>query len=334
MTPSEIDPDIIRQIFEKLPYGVLIFDSRGTAVSANQEAARLLDYHLQEIPGLTREDFLALCQPDRLDYIHLKRALLGETAPGAGEYTFATVSRRLSARVIPLHTEGIPSSALLLREHHEWQAELISETAVDRLHSPLAFAASYCETLQSRLDEDWGQEFELQDLARITRESIGQAFASWEMLHRLHITNPEQQKHRAYRAIALPAVLQFALRDLDERGVPGTSRLTLDIPAMLPPVRASETDLRIGLSALLEGAANRQNAGDSIVIKAHDRTHYIQIDFIAEKPANALVSYLFDSLPCAIAEQVIIRHGGRIWFSAGGGGHVCSISLPVWKEQA
>jgi len=319
-------------LIERLDEGVIVFDARGVAIYANREAARLLDYTPQEVLGLDREDIVALCQQGRLDAERFAQAFVKGSLPFTPEqhYSVVTATRRLTLTPFVLDNEE-RFTVLLLRERETWQDELIAQTALDEMNGPLTFALNYCQTLLNRLKEGWEHTFELQDLARIVRDSVSHALHLWEMFSRLRSSASAPLN---VRPVVLPIAFQIALSELKGKAVQGLQGLHLDLPDDLPPVRASEQHLHAVLCAVLEAAAARLSYQGRTTISARRRQGYVQIDITPLAAGNALYGYHCDMLPLAIAEQGIIQHGGRIWLSvAPDRPPVCSFSLPIWSES-
>lgn len=332
-----ISPRVLDQAFwallaDRLDEGIVVFDQEGTVIYANEEAARLLDYAPIDVQGLDVDDFLSLCQPDRLDAPSFAHDLQGRHLPSrpARRYRVVTAARRLE--IAPFAADRGPRlMVLLLREAVAWQDELIARTTLEEMNSPLVFASSYCDTLIKQVRQGWGHRFELEDLARIVQESVGRALQLWERASRLRKTAGASQGQR--RPVVLPIAIQIALSELEGRGVQGLRNLRLNLPDDLPPVAAVEQHLHAALCALLESAAARLSYQGHMAVSARSRGTYIQLDLTPHTAASALQGYLFDELPLAICEQVIVQMGGRIWFTTQPEQPpTCSISLPVWTD--
>ncbi len=330
------DDQFWRQLVDHLDQGVIVFDDREAVVYANNEAARLIGYPPQDVLGLDKDDFLSLCQADRLDIASLSRALRGRQAASSAQRSYQVVTAEGRLEVTPLALAGPhgPVTVLLLRESIHWRSEIIAQTVIGEMNSPLSFASSYCDTLLHQLTQGWVSTFELRDLARIIRDSVKRALWLWEMLAGLYSTDPEESARWVCRPIDLAAALRAALRELSDQAVQGVVGLRLAMPDDLPPVSASASHLHTALCALLSGAAARLTSQERLIVKARARQSYVQVDLIPEAVSGAFHPYQFDMLPLAVVEQVIARHGGRLWFSeTPGQPSGCSFSLPVWKED-
>lgn len=331
ISPQTLNTALWPMLVDRLDEGVIVFNAAGVAVYANCEAARLLDYEPQEVLGLDRADVVALCQPGRLDADRFAEVFAGGALPARPEqrYNVVTATRRLVLTPFALAEERL--TILLLREREAWRDELIAQTVLDEMNGPLTFALNYCRTLLNRLREGWEHTFELEDLARIVRDSVARVLHLWETLSRLRGSTTALTD---VRPVVLSIAFQIALGELKNKAVQGLQGLHLDVPNDLPPVRASEQHLHAVLCALLEAAAARLSYQGRMTISARKRQGYIQVDLMPLAVGNALHSYHCDMLPLAIAEQGIIQHGGRMWFSASAGQPpVCSFSLPIWSDR-
>lgn len=335
MRGTHVPDELWWSLIDNLDAGILVFDASGEVIYANDIAGELLDYPAMDALGLDRADFLALCQPDRLEIEHLRGDLLSDDPPTHRAYAVTTATRRLSVRVQPLSLPNETFLVLILRPLTHWRTDLIAEMALNDLHSPLAFAAGYVETLLQRLSDPSVHAYELRNLARITLNSLNQAGDTWEMLRRLELTGSVESPP-SFEPVDLQQTIQDALIELADRSVPGLPDLPFDLPETLPSVSGSSRLLHIGLCALLEGMAVRLPQQDRLVLNVQNRGAYIQVEVESGSRGSVLQAYLFDELPFAIAEQVIIQHGGRIWFNNGGDEvtSICSFSLPVWPPGA
>jgi hypothetical protein len=329
--------ELWRELIEKLDQGVIIFNDHGVVIYANDEAARLLGYTTRDVLELEKEDFLALCQIDRLEGAQFSIMLLEGQLPTAPEraYAVATVHKRLMLRPFNLNLDNDSVTVLLMREINHWREDLISEAVISpAMQTPLDSAVSYCQMLISRLDSNEAHPFELADLARIINSSVSRAMNLWADLAQLYHTDPVREGTWEVQAIPLRDALQNALKDLRSHSTSNLPKITFDLPDDLPPIAGAAAQLNIGLCALLQGTAARLTRSDQMVLNARQRRHYIQVDLQTDAPTgNVLHGYLFDAMPLAIAEQVILRHGGRLWLNP----HpsrpsTLSFSLPVWAN--
>lgn len=326
-----VEPDLWPVLIQKLDQGVLVLNAQGLVTYANEEAGHLLEYSPGDLLGLDRHDLIALFQPERLDQPRLASDLLNSrlsSRPDRG-YAIATFNRRLIVTPFCLASGG--NTVILLREDTGWPSNLIAQAAVNELHSPLAFAIQYGEILLSRFRDESVPSFELHDLARIMRDALRQALRLWQNLSHLYSATVQQME---MQAVAVPAALRAAIHELKQRESQQIPRLLIELPGDLPPVRASVSHLHTALTALLEGLMSRLSPQEQIVISATNKVRYVQLE-LTPSAIGVLRGYLFDSLPLAITEQVITRHGGRIWIEAKKGqSPTLYLSLPVWEGRS
>jgi hypothetical protein len=329
--------ELWHELIEKLDQGVIIFNAHGVVIYANDEAARLLGYTTRDVLELEKEDFLALCQIDRLEGAQFSIILLEGQLPTAPDraYAVATVHKRLMLRPFALNLDNDSVTVLLMREINHWREDLISEAVISPImQTPLDSAVSYCQMLISRLDSNEAHAFELSDLARIINNSISRAVNLWANLAQLYHTDPARESAWDVQAIPLRDALQNALKDVRSH-TSNLPKITFDLPDDLPPIAGATVQLHTGLCALLHGTSARLTRSDQMMLNARQRRRYIQVDLQTTTPiGNVLHGYLFDAMPLAIAEQVILRHGGRIWINP----HpsrpsTLSFSLPVWTHD-
>lgn len=327
--------ELWREMIERLDEGVIVFSDRGVVIYANDEAAALLGYTPRDVLELEKDDFISLCQLDRLDGATFAKSFSAGNLPGAPEIKFevATVHKRLSIRPFKLTLEHGMVSVLLLREVLNWRSDLISETLMSpEMQGPLDSAVHYCQTLLARLEDGHAHQFEITDLARIVHSSVTRAQSLWGNLSRLYNTNPKHLSQWNVQPLHLHDAVKTAVAALTSNTLPD---LHLDIPDDLPLIAASATHFHAGLCALFEGTTSRLTRQDRLDVIARHRRRYVQVDVTPEGPATGgLHGYLFDSLPLAIAEQVILRHGGRVWIGARHDKpHTLSFSVPVWSQD-
>lgn len=333
-SPNVPDTQLFQVIVEKLDEGVIIFDKQGIVTYANDEAARLLDYPPHDLLDLDKEDFISLCHKDRLDGNRFARAFRSSTPDSGQPYEVITSSRRLALRMLTLEADSECVMILLLREIAHWRSDLIAQTVMAEMRKPLSFAANSCQTLNARLEGDIAHPFELQDLARIIHESVDRTLALWETLARLYGTDPQNTPELQVAPVTLSGAVQAALHELEQLVAHKLLEVVISLPEDLPPVRASPSHLHAALCALVEGAAGRLGPRDRLLISARDMQRYMQIDLTLEAMGSTMHDYLFDELPFAIAEQVIVQHGGRVWIEMQRGQPVTiSCSLPIWSAE-
>src|SRR5687767_14569431 len=118
--------ELWREMIERLDEGVIVFSDRGVVIYANDEAATLLGYTPRDVLELEKDDFISLCQLDRMDGASFANAFMGNQLPDSPDRVFevATVHKRLSIRPFGLTLENGTVTVLLLREVSNWRSDL------------------------------------------------------------------------------------------------------------------------------------------------------------------------------------------------------------------
>lgn len=309
--------ELWRAIVEHLNVGVIVFNEIGVVIYANDEAARLLGYSPRDVLELDKDDFVALCYAERLDGKRftddLMKGLTGDEKTQT--YDLATAERRLTLQLSELDLEFGKVVLLVLSEAENWRANMIAETALsEEMHSPLVFSASYSEALIERIDKGASTPFELRNLAQISHDSVIQAMAIWQTLRRFQITDQDKRNEWDLKPIRLKEAFENAVSELKIWSVQEMPAIQVDVVGeQVAPVKASGPHLHSALCSLLDTVADGLAHQDKIVVAIRQKHKYVEAAIWSDAAKRPLHYNLFDSLPCAISEQVIIQHGGRIW---------------------
>jgi signal transduction histidine kinase len=335
MRPSRsLGTELWREIVERLDEGVIVFNQRGVAIYANDESARLLDYKPRDVLELEKDDFVALCDQDRLDGARFAGVFLADPMPPEGSgrhYELVTTRRRLMATPLALSLEHGTVTLLMLRELSAWRSDLIARTVASDMHGPLSVIAHYSEMLIQRLQDDSAHPFEIRDLARIIHDSLGKAMSVWEMLSQLHSVDPrEATTSLAFESVDVSGILRSAVAQVEQEAAHATQLMRLEIDGDLAAVRASPQILHSALSILIAQAIHALPPMGSLTISARNYERYVRIDLKAEPEGAALRTHLFDVFPLSNVEQTILRHGGRVWTDKRS--KRVSFSLPIWTQ--
>lgn len=330
--PNPIHSDLWQMLIEQLDSGVIVLGAENTVDYANAEAARLFGYPKDAVIGLDLEDFASLCYHERLDGYAFAKALGNKKDPPGEVFIVHTADRRLRIKLERITVEEEQYTVIMVREVDYWRAELVAETILsDDMHSPLQFAANYAETLVNRVSELAGYSFEIRDLARIVRESVERALRLWKQAGRFYDTAPATAAGWSMYPIDIRDAFNGAAMEAYQTSFSEIPDIELNIPEELPAIRASSPHLHGALTALLEEGISKLEPEDSIVVTAQERLGSAHVTIALHAPNTAISSVAFDSLPCAIAEQTIIRHGGRVWVvNRQGSFSAFSFTLPLW----
>lgn len=337
--------------------GVIIYDPDGQIIRMNITAQRLLEYSTAELekPGETRVASREIAHPDGKPYTLEEtpawRALFhNETI--FGEIMVIHLRERtpwLSVAAAPIITpDGQQLGAIVtltdITELHELQEQerLMLHTVAHDLRSPATIIYGQLELLQLLLDPST-----LSGPAKASIEALQVALRRMNaMISDLtEVTRLEGGEIRLKRE---PVVLSTYLPDMLQRntGVIDLLRITLDLPADLPPVSADPQRLERILMNLLTNAEKYSASGTPIRISARRKNGDVAVSITDQGqgiPPEDL-PYIFDrfyrarykrkaegiGLGLYIAKSLVEAHGGRIRVeSAIGTGSTFSFTLPT-----
>lgn len=318
--------DLWRMIVEELDEGIIVFNDMGVSIYTNNEAARLLGYATRDVLDLDVDDLVALVYRRRLDGSNLARALLKDEIgePPGKEYLIAMSDRRLHARPFKLALENGTVTILLLRDAGAWVDTLISDTVIDELYGPLSAASTYAQTLISRINEGNALPFELHDLARIISESVARAHDLWITASNLAELSPDRAPTLSEDIVDFEELMREVEAELFHSSSGDTPPIDKLLPDDLMPIKGNRAGLKSALLALLKGCAARLPQGTYLEVAAENYNTFIKVTVQPRSAEAALVNVAewfaprdLDRLPFAIAEQVVVRNGGRVWIDDG-----------------
>ncbi len=329
--------DLWRMIVEELDEGIIVFNEMGVSIYTNDEAARLLGYATRDVLDLDVDDLVALVYRRRLDGSNLARVLLKDQIgePPGKQYLIAISDRRLHARPFKLELQNGTVTVLLLRDAGAWVDTLISDTVIAELYGPISAALTYAQTLIGRINEGDALPFEIQDLARIISESVARAHDLWITASDLADLSPERSASLPSDDVELEGLLLEIEAELIRASTGGMPPIDKLLPYHLMPLKGDRAGLKTAMLALLKGCAARLPQGAYVEVKAENYNAFIEVTVqpCSTEASAPIVAELFaprdlDRLPFAIAEQVVVRHGGRIWVDKGTFHCMIPASLP------
>jgi two-component system, sporulation sensor kinase E len=331
---QELESGLWKTITDTLNSGLVVIDARGKVVYANDEAARLLGRSCEDVMALDMDDLIALWQPERLDGERLGTLMRNDLLGDRPEETFqvATFDRRLLVSAFRLEAGGGALTIVQMREDVHWRSDLITRTVMEEMNSPIVFAAEYSETLLRRIEDGDAYATELSQITRIILNSIARARTIWDALRRLYDTDARAVAPPNMAPVSLSNAIRDAVKEIEGQALRSMPTLQLFLPGDLPNVRASARHLHAALCSLLAEAMSRLSDKETMTIAASDKEGYVRVDLTLGASGGLVRNYLFDGMPLAIVEQVIVQHGGRIWIDSKPGQPIMfSFSLPTWE---
>ena len=309
-----------RALVEALDEGLMVLDADGV-VYANDSAATLLKQDKLDLIGLDEDDVLALCQPDRLDIERLTTVLTQDLlGPRPVEsYRVMAGQRRLLVAPFALDAEGGRLRCLLLQGDEHWRDAQIAERLVRDMRSPLNFLVNYSGALLKRLQASEYSKDELLQLTKVVRGGAKKAMEQFESLVALHNTGLDGFRDGAGDSkVELLDVLKVAVGDVWEANSRDAPSVKASMSPLLPRIRMKTRYLYTILVGLLQEATSRMNREATLMIRVTQHNEStIQVDLEAQDgKANVPIrTSVFDGLPLATVEQLIVLHGGRLWLT-------------------
>lgn len=328
-TTRTLGTELWRAIVEQLDQGILVFNDMGVSIFGNEEAARLIGYSTRDLLDLDISDLVSLCQPRRLDSVGFARALRRGDLEGDGMQSFeiATADRHLTVRPFKLVLENGHVIVIALRESLRWQEALIAQSALSDFQGPLSVSLSYADTLLQRIGEGDALPFELNDLARIIRESLERLQQTWEGLSDLNEASAEFGSPR-FEAVDLDEVLIEAELTMIRRSVIDLPPIEKRLPFELRSLRVERAGFQRAMLAILSGCAARLHSGSYLLVTAsNEGSGHVDIAVTIQRGGN-LQNYHLDAMPLALAETILLRYGGRMRIDANPMG--LHVLIPAW----
>jgi signal transduction histidine kinase len=128
--------------------------------------------------------------------------------------------------------------------------------------------------------------------------------------------------------------------------------LKMDIPSVLPPVRADEDRLRQVLVNLLDNSCKYTLAGETVTVRAKIQEKYIKIEVhnsgtgLSESEIERIFQPYYRSekdrqrysglgLGLSLCKTIVELHGGKIWASSSPGeGVTFSFTVPLDNDSS
>ncbi len=324
-------PGFLKQIIASLNEGVILIDESQQVVFSNMAAGSLFGLTDDAMLDLDTDDIIALCYEGRLDRDSFASDLRSRNLPvdPVKTYELATAEKRLIATPFLIYENDRQIAAILISERTSWRNDLIAQTVMEQLHSPITMASSYSNILINRLQDRSIDSKELTHLVSIISNSLAHSLETWGQLARLRSTDPEIEQHWPMFPTNLPAVIYSCVNAVSDQV---TTRITIEMASDLPEIAGNEQYLQTAFTSILSELTSRLSHRSQIVIRAAQEKTYAQVFlFVRDGAQQPVRSYLFEELPFAMAEEIIKRHEGRIWLKISADGTaVITITLPLW----
>jgi len=344
MDTSEEERSRLAAILEHMGDGVLITDGEGRVRLINHAAARLLGVRDEKAVGST---FAQVVRDHRLIESQRRCAQQGEEQFEAVELNREGPFLQMIAT--PLKDAGTSSCLVILqdltrvRRLETVRRDFISNISHE-LRTPLASLKALVDTLRDGALEDPPAAQRFLDRMDAEVDSMTQMVQELLELSRIESGQvPLQLSSVAVAEVVLPPVER--LRPPAERA---GLKLTVSLPADMPPVLADAERTQQVVTNLVHNAIKFTPAGGQVIISAsagQDEVNISVKDTGIGIPSESL-SRIFErfykasrarsgqgtGLGLAIAKHIVQGHGGRIWAeSVEGQGSTFSFSLPIAK---
>jgi two-component system phosphate regulon sensor histidine kinase PhoR len=327
-------------ILDNMADGVIMTDSEGNILLANNAAAKLFN-----IKNTTEKPLIEVVRDHEMDEV-LKLCL--QTAKTQSvQYESGTSKRYIRAIAIPI-SHGEMSGVLLLfqdltelRNLQTTRRELIGNISHE-FRTPLAGIKAMVETLRDGAVDD--QEAARDFLARIDDEveRLTQIVVELTELSRIETGEAELR----LESVDLNLLVEEVITQLSPQIERQQLTAEKNIDANLPSVQADKRRIRQTIVNLIHNAIKFTNTGGKIMVttRIHNGSVTVDISDTGIGIAKRDLPHVFErfykgdrdrsgggtGMGLAIAKHVIEAHGGSIWVqSEEGKGSTFSFSLPI-----
>jgi len=327
-------------ILDNMADGVIMTDSEGNILLANNAAAKLFN-----IKNATEKPLIEVVRDHEMDEV--LKLCLQTTKMQTAQYESGTSKRYIRVIAIPIAYDDMSGVLLLfqdlteLRNLQTTRRELIGNISHE-FRTPLAGIKAMVETLRDGAVDD--QEAARDFLARIDDEveRLTQIVVELTELSRIETGEAELRLE--------PVNLNLLVEEVITQLSPQIERQQLtaekNIDANLPSVQADKRRIRQTIVNLIHNAIKFTNPGGKIMVttRIHNGSVTVDISDTGIGIAKRDLPHVFErfykgdrdrsgggtGMGLAIAKHVIEAHGGSIWVqSEEGKGSTFSFSLPV-----
>lgn len=336
---TEIEREKLETILTGIKDGVIVIDQNRQVVLVNPTARQALNLQEEILAGkppvraLQNQDLANLI--DHSELVNLRR---GEIHLEDG--------RVLNAQVTPIPEVGLVvtmQDITHLKKLDSIKTDFVNTVSHD-LRSPLTAILGYAELI-SKIAPITPKQSEF--LARI-QTSVQSITALINDL--LDLGRIEAGFDIGKEVVALPTIVHYSLDGIETLAAQKGHRLSVNIPAEIPPVRGNPVRLQQVLTNLIHNAIQYTPPGGEIKISMRTESDQVITEISDNGPGipPADQPYVFDKfyrvsnqpssatgtgLGLAIVKSIVEDHKGRVWVdSALGQGTTFTVILPITKE--
>jgi two-component system phosphate regulon sensor histidine kinase PhoR len=227
-----------------------------------------------------------------------------------------------------------------LRHQEQLRTEFLT-TLAHELRTPLTSASGFMQLLKVGAMNGPALTMSLQKISMNIDRIVS-------LVNDLLFVQEQDLIEPALRPVSLPALLEVIVSELREDAQDQGSEIKIEVPPDLPTIQADPDGLVRAFNKLLDNAVKFSPDGGDIVITAHARPRWIDVDFTdkgvgirdAFKPrlfqrfehTDRIGDRVFGGvgLGLAIAKHIIESHGGSISVqSTEGAGSTFTVHLPI-----